>query len=144
MGGSVSCGCKGEAGWGRDRAPQRAREGQTWGRRPKNHSNDGGNDDPLTHPRLPQQACPGPCPLQPSGVRALPHGVRTHTRVRVRAHPTGAGLTDTGWENMPDKREKPSPHPVGRTVAHREGPRDAEQPLGKHHSNCLGENDTEK
>lgn len=30
VGGSVSCGCKGEAGWGRDRGPQRAREGQTW------------------------------------------------------------------------------------------------------------------
>nr|XP_005894314.1 PREDICTED: cleft lip and palate transmembrane protein 1-like protein [Bos mutus] len=73
-------------------------------------------------------------------------GAHTHIPYSPRGqgpHPTGAGLTDTSWENMPDK-EKRSPHPGSRTVAHREGPKDAEQPLGKHYSNCLGENDTEK
>ena len=89
-----------------------------------------------------------PHPLQPPGVRASPHrcGAHTHIPYSPRGqgpHPTGAGLTDTSWENMPDK-EKRSPHPGSRTVAHREGPKDAEQPLGKHYSNCLGENDTEK
>lgn len=118
----VPCGCKGRR-VKQGQSPPEPREGQTWGRRPKNHSNDGGNDDPLDSSQAAPAGLPRPVSPTALGAEPYPTGSGLTPRVRVRAHPTGAGLTDTGWETC-QTREKPSPHPVGRTVAHREGPRD--------------------